>query len=204
MSADTKERIIETALELFSRRGYMGTSMSDIASQIGITKAALYKHYSGKQEILDCIIGRMNEADTERAEEYGMPLGEPDGFAQSYLNTSAERIREYSIAQFRHWTEDEFSARFRRMLTIEQYRDPKMAQLYQNYLASGPLEYMAAIFRRATNSDKEAMQTALDFYGPIFILYSVYDGAEDKSRVIDMISAHIDSFTSQMQKRAAK
>ena len=41
----TKERILETALTLFARNGYLGTSMSDIAGALGITKAALYKHY---------------------------------------------------------------------------------------------------------------------------------------------------------------
>ena len=56
MEKTTKERILEEAVRLFSRRGYMGTSMSDIAGQLGITKAALYKRYTGKQEILDCII----------------------------------------------------------------------------------------------------------------------------------------------------
>ena len=34
----------------------MGTSMNDIASKLGVTKAALYKHYKSKQEILDSII----------------------------------------------------------------------------------------------------------------------------------------------------
>ena len=43
MAADTKERILETALELFAENGYPGTSMSDIAGKLGLTKAALYK-----------------------------------------------------------------------------------------------------------------------------------------------------------------
>lgn len=63
MSGDTKERILETALELFAQSGYLGTSMSDIAKQLGITKGALYKHYKSKQEILDCIVERMDESD---------------------------------------------------------------------------------------------------------------------------------------------
>ena len=67
MAGDTKERILETALELFARSGYMGTSMSDIAGQLGITKAALYKHYASKSEILDSIVERMNQMDYERA-----------------------------------------------------------------------------------------------------------------------------------------
>ena len=148
MASDTRERIIDTALELFSQSGYLGTSMNDIAQRLGITKAALYKHYAGKQEILDRIVQRMNELDYERAKEYEMPETEPDGFAEAYLHTPVEKIRAYSIAQFRHWTEDETSSRFRKMLTLEQYRDPKLAQLYQDYLAAGPAAYMAAIFRK--------------------------------------------------------
>lgn len=59
MAGDTKERILETALELFAQNGYLGTSMNDIAQQLGFTKAALYKHYTSKQEILDRIVEHM-------------------------------------------------------------------------------------------------------------------------------------------------
>ena len=63
---NTKEKILEEALKLFAQSGYMGTSMNDIASKLGVTKAALYKHYKSKQEILDSIIDKMNELDIER------------------------------------------------------------------------------------------------------------------------------------------
>lgn len=57
--------------------------MNDIAGQLGFTKAALYKHYSSKQEILDKIVERMNRMDYERAAEYEMleteTEMEPDG-----------------------------------------------------------------------------------------------------------------------------
>ena len=61
MAEGTKERILRTALELFAQNGYLGTSMNDIAGQLGFTKAALYKHYVSKQEILDKIVERMNK-----------------------------------------------------------------------------------------------------------------------------------------------
>ena len=93
MAGDTKERILETALELFAQNGYLGTSMNDIAQQLGFTKAALYKHYTSKQEILDRIVEHMNEMDYERAESYEMPETEPDGFAEAYLNTPIQKIR---------------------------------------------------------------------------------------------------------------
>ena len=194
MAGDTKKRILETALELFAQSGYLGTSMSDIAERLGITKGALYKHYTSKQEILDSIVERMNELDYERAAAYDMPESEPDGFAEAYLRTPIERIRAYSLAQFDHWTKEPFSANFRKLLTLEQYRDARLAQLYQDHLATGPVEYMAAIFRRLTDSDEDAMQLALDFYGPMYLLYSVYDGAANKAAVAPLLERHIDRF----------
>lgn len=63
------------------------------------------------------------------------------------------QIHDYSMAQFEHWTKETFSANFRKMLTLEQYRDPKLAQLHHDYLAGGPLKYMAVIFRKLADSD---------------------------------------------------
>ena len=74
-----------------------------------------------------------------------------------------------------------------------------MAQLYQNYLASGPLTYMEALFSGMLVDAGKASQTALDFYGPIFLLYSIYDGAEDKSNVIKLLEEHMDHFLQEMQ-----
>ena len=199
MAGETKERILETALELFAQSGYLGTSMSDIAARLGITKAALYKHYAGKQEILDRIVQRMNELDAARAADYEMPGAAPEGFAKAYLNTPLDRIRAYSTAQFDHWTREPFSANFRKMLMLEQYRDARLAQLYQENLASGPVKYMAAIFRPLTDSDETAMQLALDFYGPMYLLYSVYDGAADQLAVAPILEAHIDRFIAKLE-----
>lgn len=199
MAGDTKERIMETALELFAEKGYLGTSMNDIAKQLGFTKAALYKHYTSKQEILDRIVERMNEMDYERAKQFEMPEGNLAEIVAAYQKTPIEKVRAYSKAQFLHWTEEEFASRFRKMLTLEQYRDPEMAQLYQKYLATGPVDYMAAIFRGLTDSEEAAQHLALEFYGPMFLLYSVSDSGADKEKVISLLDAHIDRFIHQME-----
>ena len=204
MAGNTKERILETALELFAQSGYLGTSMSDIAGELKITKGALYKHYTSKQEILSSIVERMNKTDYERAEEYEMPEVEPDGFAEAYLHTPIGKIRAYAMAQFDHWTKEHFSSNFRKMLTLEQYRDPKLAKLYHDYLATGPTEYMAAIFRKLTDSDDAAMQLALEFYGPMFLLYSVYDGSTDKESIAPRLRAHIDRFIEKIESNYRK
>ena len=206
MSCETKEQIIETALELFSQNGFLGTSMSDIASQLKITKGALYKHYESKQQILEQIIERMAKLDLERAKKYEMPETEQKKFAETYIHIPTEKISEYSIAQFRHWTEENFSAKFRKMLTLEQFRSKKMSDLYQNYLGTEPLEYMTKIFKKMTKSKPKARQLALEFYGPIFILYSVYDGAEEnaKKSVFVQLENHIKNFIERLEKERAE
>ena len=74
-----------------------------------------------------------------------------------------------------------------------------MAQLYQNYLASGPLTYIEALFSGMLEDARKARQIALDFYGPIFLLYSIYDGVEDKRNVIKLLEEHMDHFLHEMQ-----
>ena len=98
---------------------------------------------------------------------------------QATFDTVQERIK---IKQPATWTNTDNM--FRGLLIFlrkEQYRDPKLAQLRHDYLAGGSLEYMAVIFRKLADSDEEAMQLALEFYGPMYLLYSVYDGAEKKN-----------------------
>ena len=177
----------------------MGTSMNDIASKLGVTKAALYKHYKSKQEILDSIIDKMNDLDIERVKQYEMPEGEISQVIAEYKETAFDKIKQFTRVQFLHWTEEEFSCCFRKMLTLEQYREPQMAQLYQNYLAGGPLSYIEILFSGMIEDAGKARQAALDFYGPIFLLYSIYDGTDDKDRVIMLLEEHMDHFLQEMQ-----
>lgn len=198
---DTKEKILQAALRLFAKDGYEAVSVSMIASKLCITKGALYKHYKNKRDIFDSILERMSKNDYERAKEYEMPEEPIDKGKEPYQSTTTEEIAVYSKAQFRYWTQDEFSSDFRKMLTLEQYRSPEMSALYQQYLAGDPLNYMADIFAQMLGSRQDAMQTALDFYGPMFILYSVYDAAENKSEIIALADRHIDGFISKLNKQ---
>ena len=195
MEKNTKARISREALKLFARKGYMATSMSDIAKELNLTKAALYKHYTSKQEILDSIVARMREGDKEQAEAYEMPEGTRKEMPGAYREVPMEAICRFTGAMFRYWTEEEFPSCFRRMLTLEQYHDPEMAAMYQNYLADGPVGYMTDIFRQTAGSEEAARQMALEFYGPVFLLYSVYDGAEDKESVKERLDRYLEWFS---------
>lgn len=54
--SDTKERIQEVALELFSERGYDKTSLKEVAARLNITRPALYYHFKTKEEILNGVV----------------------------------------------------------------------------------------------------------------------------------------------------
>lgn len=197
--SDTKENILLVALRLFARDGYEAVSVSQISGELGMAKSALYKHYKNKRDIFDSIVERMNQMDYERAKEYEMPEGIIDEVADAYRCTPLEKIKIYSEVQFRHWTEEEFSSLFRKILTLEQYRSEEMAKLYQQYLASGPIGYMEDLFQNMTGRSSEARQLALEFYAPIYLLYSLYDAAEDKEKIIEMLREHIERFSKKLE-----
>ena len=107
--SDTKERILNAALALFARDGYEAVSVSDIAQALGMTKGALYKHYKNKRDLFDSMIARMLELDSSAARQYGMPeqnLIEDD---QGYDQVDWDELRQFTLAQFRFWTEDDFA-----------------------------------------------------------------------------------------------
>lgn len=183
--ADTKERILHTALRLFSINGYEAVSVSDIADELGITKGALYRHYRNKRDIFDSILARMEQRDAEQAVAHHLPEGTLAEMGQAYQSAAVDQIIAFSRAMFRYWTQDDFAARFRRMLTLEQYRSGEMGKLYQQYLASGPLDYLADLF--AAMGMARPREKAAACYAPMFLLYSVYDGAADQESVLRLL-----------------
>ena len=194
----TKEKILLTSLKLFAQDGYEAVSISKISGELGMAKSALYKHYKNKRDIFDSIINRMDELDYERAREYNMPDGNMDEIIKGYREISIDKIRIYTEAQFKHWTEEEFSSLFRRMLTLEQYRNQEMSDLYQKYLVSGPIDYMTYLFAGITGKKEEAKQLAIEFYGPIFLMYSLYDNKREDDDLTEMLKNHVERFSKKI------
>jgi len=60
-TASTKERILNVALDLFTERGFDGTSLREIAERLGVTKAAIYYHFASKDDILMALHLRLHE-----------------------------------------------------------------------------------------------------------------------------------------------
>ena len=57
----SRQAILDAALELFAREGYSGTSMSRIAGRVGISKGLIYNYFTGKEQILECILDEFVE-----------------------------------------------------------------------------------------------------------------------------------------------
>ena len=176
-----KEEILIVALHLFARDGYEAVSVSQIAGELDMTKGALYRHYKSKRDIFDCIVQRMEQQDGEQARENEVPEESIEKTPEEYQNVSLDDFVEYSKSMFEYWTEDDFASSFRKMLTIEQFRSEEMQNLYQQYLVSGPAEYVKDLFKNMEIKNPE--ETAVKFYANMFFYYSMYDGAADKAKV---------------------
>ena len=175
-----KEEILIVALHLFARDGYEAVSVSQIAGELDMTKGALYRHYKSKRDIFDCIVQRMEQQDSEQTRQNEVPEESIEKVPEEYQNVSVEDFVGYSKSMFEYWTEDDFASSFRKMLTLEQFRNEEMQNLYQQYLVSGPAEYVKDLFKNMKIKNPE--ENAVKFYANMFFYYSMYDGAADKAK----------------------
>lgn len=192
-----REEILIVALHLFARDGYEAVSVSQIAGELDMTKGALYRHYKSKRDIFDCIVQRMEQQDGEQATEYDMPEDKKEKMAEKYEKASLDDFVEYSKSMFEYWTEDDFASSFRKMLTIEQFRSEEMQNLYQQYLVSGPAEYVKDLFKNMEINNPE--DNAVKFYANMFFYYSIYDGAADKTKVKCQFEQMLDKIVEEMK-----
>ena len=192
-----KEEILIVALHLFARDGYEAVSVSQIAGELDMTKGALYRHYKSKRDIFDCIVQRMEQQDSEQARQNEVPEESIEKVPEEYQNVSVEDFVGYSKSMFEYWTEDDFASSFRKMLTLEQFRNEEMQNLYQQYLVSGPTEYVKDLFKNMEIKNPE--EKAVKFYANMFFYYSVYDGATDKTKVKCQFGQMLDKIVEEMK-----
>ena len=192
-----KEEILIVALHLFARDGYEAVSVSQIAGELDMTKGALYRHYKSKRDIFDCIVQCMEQQDSEQARQNEVPEESIEKVPEEYQNVSVEDFVGYSKSMFEYWTEDDFASSFRKMLTLEQFRNEEMQNLYQQYLVSGPAEYVKDLFKNMKIINPE--ENAIKFYANMFFYYSVYDGATDKTKAKCQFEYMLDKIVEEMK-----
>ena len=111
------------------------------------------------------------------------------------------QLTEYARRMVRYWTRDEFAADFRRMLTLEQYRDPEMARMLRQYLTIGPMEYTALLLENMGVS--HARERAAALCGGMYMLICAGDGEEDASECIALADAHLERMRRELERECA-
>ena len=124
----TKEKILETALTLFAENGYNGTSMEQIAQDVGIKAPSLYKHFKGKEDILNTLI---DTAENRYEENFGS-----DKNIGKIPNSIDEFIHE-TVKKIRFTMSDPMIRKMRIFLVQEQFRNERLAEITTRHQIEG-------------------------------------------------------------------
>lgn len=196
---DTKQKILEKALELFSVYGYDSVSVGMIAQAVGIKAPSLYNHFPSKQAIFDAIVeatAAQYEHDTDKIDIHvqNAPQDVPvfTEISEDALVAKVYQIFDYSL-------HNEVISRFRRMMTIEQFRSSELAALYSRRYVERVIAYHAGIFRSLIAGGELLPENpdtmALMYVAPVITLIGICDRQpEREAECRKMLDAHVRLF----------
>lgn len=193
---DTKQKILDKALELFSTQGYDSVSVGELAKAVGIRAPSLYNHFPNKQAIFDAIMestATQYEADTDQINIHVQNAAQDiPVFTEITADALFEKVRQI----FEYSLYNETISRFRRMMTIEQFRSPELAALYSRRYVERVLDYHAGIFRaliaagEITAEDPDAL--AMMYVSPVLTLIGICDRQpEQESECLEKLQNHV-------------
>ena len=196
---DTKQKILDKALELFSSRGYDAVSVGEIAQAVGIKAPSLYNHFPSKQAIFDALVESVAAQYTRDTDQISIhvqnaPQDIPvfTAITEDALFDKVRQIFEYSL-------HNETIRRFRRMMTIEQFRSPELAALYSGRYVDRVLAYHAGIFRALMASGEIAAEDpdtlAMLYVAPVLTLIGICDRQpEREGECLEKLRQHVTLF----------
>lgn len=188
MESSTKNKILDVALDLFSQRGFEGTSMSDIAGGLGLTKAALYRHFSGKEEIFETI---QEIGETYYENTFGSLARLPE------VSESIEELRQLSWKQIDFTMHDSYIVKLRKLCVIDQFYNEKIAGLATKHFVTGLENMYAMIFQkmmeRGILKQYDPDFLAFEYVSPINAMIHLRDRQPEKEEeILERIRKHID------------
>ena len=169
----TRERILREGLLLFARKGYGAVSVEEIAAAVGIKAPSLYKHFAGKREIFETIVGEMKARHLQTMREMQMRGGAEQDIAM-FVHIGEAQLVDIGKRLFEYFLHDEAFSNLRKMLTLSQYADAEIAGLLADQCMSGPLKYNEQLFGLMMEAGAfipgPPKVMALQFYAPIYLL----------------------------------
>ena len=187
MAKDTKERILEAALEMFSQNGYAGTNIRELSASLGLVKSGVYKHYESKEAIWNALLDQM-------IAYYADQFGSADHLPP--VPDLLEALIGLTMRMVNVTVHDEKIAMTRKVLTLEQFRDPRARELATKHFLTGLTDMFTRIFTGMTEKgllkkDDPAM-LAFAYTAPISALIHLCDREPEKT---DEAMAQIEAFS---------
>ena len=192
---NTKQEILDAALELFSVQGFEATSIAQIAGTVGIRKASLYSHFENKQAILDALVQEV----LEQYEEHSLfARADWEKDAGSLPQTPDDAVQMIQ-GQIRYILHDPAISRARKMLTIEQFQNRSLAKLQTKQNYEDVLRYFTGLVGflirqgKLTEEDPEIMAAQLCL--PITVWINLCDREPEREpEVMELVERHIRQF----------
>lgn len=186
---NTKKEILLAALDLFSYQGYEATSISQIASAVGIKKASLYSHYESKKAILDALVKEV----LEQYEKHSM-FSRLDSFP-----ADIDGVIEMIKAQLSFIIHDPFVSKARKLLVIVQFKNEELAKLQtkQNYtdIVSFFVRLLEQLKNEGVIQGDDTRMMAMQLAFPINVWINLCDReSERESEVLDLVEGHLRAF----------
>ena len=173
----TKDRILDSALTLFSEKGYDGVGVDLIADKAGIKGPSLYKHFKGKEDILDSLIEKV---ETHYRDNFGSVInpGKIPETMDELITLSLKRI-EFTI-------HDPMIKKVRRMLAMEQFRTSRIAVLTTKYtidIVQGIYhKIFQAMMENGIMRQSDPALLAMSFTAPISLLIQMCDRETEREQ----------------------
>ena len=189
MESNTKERILETALELFSQNGYAGTNIRELSASLGLVKSGVYKHYESKEAIWNALLDEM-------IAYYEAHFGSPEHLPP--VPDSLEALTRLTMQMVSITIHDEKIIMTRKVLTLEQFRDDRARDLATKHFLTGLTEMFTRIFtgmmEKGLLRKDDPEMLAFAYTAPISALIHLCDREPEKTadaiRKIEAFSRH--------------
>ena len=198
---NTKQEILEAALELFSVQGFEATSISQIAGAVGIRKASLYSHFESKQAILDALVKEVLEQYAAHSIFAKTDWGKDSDNLPMTPDDSVQMIK----GQIRYILHDPHISKARKMLVIEQFQNPELAKLQTKQNYSDVLEYFAGLIgqliRQGVLAEDDSEIMAAQLCLPISVWINLCDREPEREQeVMELVEKHIRQFFKRYQR----
>ena len=196
--SNTREEIVEAALELFAVNGYEATSISQLADAVGIRKASLYSHFAGKQDILDTVIETVLKGYAGHSIFARADWDDPE-FTKDMTGMTAEDAARLIRGQLRYILHDPHISKGRKLLVIEQFRNAELAELQTKQNYADVLNYfmgmMRFLIREGALRDDDPEIMAAQFSSPITVWINLCDREpEREDEVMELVGKHVTQF----------